>query len=40
MNEEMVRLRLPQTEHIRVHLRHRYSVTINQVMVRTVELSN
>jgi hypothetical protein len=30
---------LRQLEHIRVHLSHRYSITVNQVMVATVRLS-
>jgi hypothetical protein len=30
---------LPQVEHIHSHLWHRYSITVNQVMVATVKLS-
>jgi hypothetical protein len=38
MNEERTGLWLPQMEHIRGHLWHRYSLTVNQVMVATVKL--
>jgi len=37
MNEERTRKGLRQVEHIRGHLWHRYSITINQVMVVTVK---
>ena len=37
MNEEKTGKSLRQVEHIRGHLLHRYSVTVNQVMVVTVE---
>jgi len=40
MNEEMTGKFLRQVEHIRGHLGHRYSITVNQVMVATVKLSN
>ena len=33
MNEEMTEKRLRQMEHILGHLWHRYSITVNQVMV-------
>jgi len=39
MNEERTGLWLRQTEYIRGHLWHRYSVTVNQVMVAKVKLS-
>ena len=40
MNEERTGLELRQTEHICGHLWHRYSVTVNQVMVVTVNFQN
>ena len=40
MNEERTVLWLRQTENIRGHLRQRYSVTVNQVMVMTVKLDD
>jgi hypothetical protein len=39
MNEEMTGKCLWQVEHIRGHLWHRYSITLNHVMVATVTLS-
>ena len=39
MNEERTGKSLRQVEHIRGHLWHRYSITVNQVMVATVKLS-
>jgi hypothetical protein len=39
MNEESNRKCLRQVEHIRGHLWHRYSITVNQVVVATVKLS-
>jgi hypothetical protein len=39
MNEERTGKCLRQVEHIRGHLWHRYSITVNQVMVATVKLS-
>ena len=39
MNEERTQKCLLQVEHIRGHLWHRYSITVNQVMVATVKLS-
>ena len=39
MNEERIGLWLRQTKHIGGHLPHRYSVTVNQVMVVTVKRS-
>ena len=38
MNEERTGKCLRQVEHIRGHLWHRYSITINQVMVATVNV--
>ena len=38
-NDKMTVLWLRQTEHIRGHLWHRYSITVNQVKVATVKLS-
>ena len=40
MNEEMTGKCLQQVEHIRGLVWHRYSITVNQVMVATVKLSN
>ena len=37
MNEELTGKCLRQVEHIRGHLCHRYSITVNQVMVATVK---
>jgi hypothetical protein len=39
MNEERIWKYLRQMEHIRGHLWHSYSLTVNQVMVATVKLS-
>ena len=39
MNEERTGKCLRQVEHICSHLWHRYSITVNQVMVATVKLS-
>ena len=39
MNEERTGKCLRQVEHIRGHLWHRYSITVNQVMVATIKLS-
>jgi hypothetical protein len=39
MNEERTVKYLQHVEHINGHLWHRYSITINQVMVATVKLS-
>jgi hypothetical protein len=39
MNEENTGKRLRQVEHIRGHLWHRYSITVNHVMVVTAKLS-
>jgi hypothetical protein len=39
MNEERTRKCLRQVKHIGGHLWHRYSITVNQVMVATVKLS-
>ena len=39
MNEERIGKCLRQVEHIRCHLWHRYSITVNQVMVATIILS-
>jgi len=39
MNEEMTGKYLRQVEHIRGHLGHTHSVTVNQVMVATVKLT-
>jgi hypothetical protein len=39
MYEERTGKCLRQVEHIRGHLGHRYSITVNQVMVTTVKLS-
>jgi hypothetical protein len=39
MNEEKTGKSVQQVEHIRGHLCHRYSITVNQVMVATVKLS-
>jgi hypothetical protein len=39
MNEKRTQKCLLQVEHIRGHLWHRYSITVNQVMVATVKLS-
>jgi hypothetical protein len=39
MNEERTGKCWRQVEHIRGHLRHRYSITVNQVMMATVKLS-
>jgi hypothetical protein len=39
MNEEKTGKCLPQVEHICGHLWHRYSITVNQVMVATVKFS-
>ena len=36
MNEERTGKCLPEVEHIRGHLWHRYSIAVNQVMVATV----
>jgi len=38
MNEERIGKCLRQVKHIRDHLWHRYSITVNQVMVATVKL--
>jgi hypothetical protein len=40
MNEERTGKCLRQVEHIHGHLWHRYSITVNQVMVATVKLYN
>jgi hypothetical protein len=37
MNDERAKKCLRQVEHIRGHLWHRYSVTVNQVMMATVK---
>jgi hypothetical protein len=39
VNEERTGKCLRQVEHIRGHLWHRYSITVNQVMVATVQVS-
>jgi hypothetical protein len=39
MNEERTGKCLHQVEHIRCHLRHRYSRMVNKVMVETVKFS-
>jgi len=39
MNEEKTERCLRQVDHIHGHLWHRYSITVNQVMVATVKLS-
>ena len=39
MNKERTGTCLRQVEHIRGHLWHRYSITVNQVVVATVKLS-
>jgi len=39
MNEERTRSCLGQVEHIRGPLWHRYSITVNQIMVATVKHS-
>ena len=39
INEKITRLWLRQTEHIRGHLWHRYSVTVDNVMFASVKLS-
>jgi len=39
MNEERTMKCLQQVEHIHGHLWHRYSITVNQVMLATVKLS-
>jgi hypothetical protein len=39
MNEERTGKCLWQVQHIRCHLWHRYSITVDQVMVETVKLS-
>jgi len=39
MNEERIGMCLRQVVHIHVHLRHIYSITVDQVMVATVKLS-
>ena len=39
MNEERTGKCLPQDEHICGHLWHRYSITVNQFMVATVNIS-
>jgi len=39
MSEEMTGKCLRQVEHIRGEMRHRYSVTVSQVMMTTVKLS-
>ena len=39
MNEERIRKYLRQVEHIRGHLWHRYSITLNQVIMATTKLS-
>jgi hypothetical protein len=39
LNEERNRKYLRQVEYIRGHLWHRYSITVNQVMVASVKLS-
>jgi hypothetical protein len=40
MNEERTEKCSRQVEHIRGHLWHRYPISVNQVMVATVKLSN
>ena len=40
MNEERTGKCLRQVEHIRGHLRHIYSISVNQTIVTTVKLSN
>jgi hypothetical protein len=37
MNEEKTGKSVQQVKHIRSHLCHRYSITVNQVMVATVK---
>jgi len=39
MNEARTGIWLRQMEHIHGHLRHRYSIAVNQVMMATVKLS-
>jgi len=39
MNDEKTGKCLRQVKHIRGHLWHRYSITVNQVMVATVTFS-
>jgi hypothetical protein len=39
MNDERTGKRLRQVEHIRGQMWHRYSITVNQVVVATAKLS-